>query len=450
MRKTDFLFIYEVKNRELENICLLKYELEKRGYSTELVETWEYVYKYHEPIEAKVVISFAMYNDDVYNYVASFASKMKKVVNLQWEQIFTNADDQKQSFRTIIGIAQQAVHICWGPYTVRKLVSMGVPQNNIELTGHIALDFLRPELIDYYSNRTEMCKKYSLPEKYKLHLFISSFSYVGMPEKTLRSEMYQSLSYDPLEFKRISVLSQEAIFQWFRSVLLDNLSDVIIYRPHPAEIGSAILLSMEKEFKNFFVISEESVKQWILIVDKVYTWYSTSVAEVLASGKDCVVLRPCEIPFSMDIPIYQKSKSITTYKEFKEVFLSNEKYVSLQKEILADYYYIDNNEPAYIKICDVLERVITRDEYIIHQLNPTINVPLSFNRQVVKYMKYLIVGILGLICKLSLGRWLLSRFGSKYLNIGLDYNFAYKLRKKNRTSRREIRKIQERIAITLK
>ena len=28
MKKTDFLFVYEIKNRELENICLLKYELE--------------------------------------------------------------------------------------------------------------------------------------------------------------------------------------------------------------------------------------------------------------------------------------------------------------------------------------------------------------------------------------------------------------------------------------
>ena len=32
MKKVDFLFIYEVKNRELENICLLAAELEKRGF----------------------------------------------------------------------------------------------------------------------------------------------------------------------------------------------------------------------------------------------------------------------------------------------------------------------------------------------------------------------------------------------------------------------------------
>lgn len=35
--KSGFPILYEVKNRELENICLLKYEIEKRGYSTEII-----------------------------------------------------------------------------------------------------------------------------------------------------------------------------------------------------------------------------------------------------------------------------------------------------------------------------------------------------------------------------------------------------------------------------
>ena len=35
MKKVDFLFIYEVRNRELENICLLAAELEKYGVKEE-------------------------------------------------------------------------------------------------------------------------------------------------------------------------------------------------------------------------------------------------------------------------------------------------------------------------------------------------------------------------------------------------------------------------------
>ena len=31
MQKVDVLFLHETRVRELENICLLKYELERRG-----------------------------------------------------------------------------------------------------------------------------------------------------------------------------------------------------------------------------------------------------------------------------------------------------------------------------------------------------------------------------------------------------------------------------------
>ena len=37
MTELDFLFIYEHKVRELENLCLIKYELDKRGYKTKII-----------------------------------------------------------------------------------------------------------------------------------------------------------------------------------------------------------------------------------------------------------------------------------------------------------------------------------------------------------------------------------------------------------------------------
>ncbi len=38
----DYLFIYEHKMREFENLCLLKAELENRGYSVEFTQAEEY------------------------------------------------------------------------------------------------------------------------------------------------------------------------------------------------------------------------------------------------------------------------------------------------------------------------------------------------------------------------------------------------------------------------
>ena len=37
----DFLFVYEIKAREVENDALIAYELRKRGYSCAFVNTWK-------------------------------------------------------------------------------------------------------------------------------------------------------------------------------------------------------------------------------------------------------------------------------------------------------------------------------------------------------------------------------------------------------------------------
>ena len=37
MKELDFLFLYEHKVRELENLCLIKYELDRRGYRTDII-----------------------------------------------------------------------------------------------------------------------------------------------------------------------------------------------------------------------------------------------------------------------------------------------------------------------------------------------------------------------------------------------------------------------------
>jgi surface carbohydrate biosynthesis protein len=449
MRKTDFLFVYEVKNRELENICLLKYELEKRGYSAELVETWEYVHKYHEPIEAKVTISFAMYNDDVFNYIASFTNRLEKVVNLQWEQIYTNSVEQEESIYTVKGIAKKAIHICWGNHTVQRLISMGVPERNVELTGHIALDFLRKELVGYYMNRHEICKKFNLPENKKIHLFVSSFSFIGMPDKTLKSDLYQNLSYNPMDFKQISAVSQQLILEWFRSVLENNESDIIIYRPHPAEVGNVELVRMAKEYGNFYVISSESVKQWVLVVDMIYTWYSTSVAEVITAGKDCIVLRPHAIPYPMEIPIFNDATFITTLSEFRRIFKGEKQYSSVSKEQLADYYYSDPHEASYVKVCNALEKVINSSDYSIEQNNQVVNMPKPFDERFLIYFKFLVKRALGNICATSLGKWLLSLYSKRLVDFGLDYNFARELATKNQATQNEIEMIQLRIAEAL-
>ncbi len=389
-----------------------------------------------------------MYNNGTFEYVSSFANNFDKIVNLQWEQIFTNADDTVETLYNVKGIAKEAVHICWGPATVKRLTNYGVPKKNIKLTGHISLDFIRKEFRGYYQSRERICDKYNIPHAKRIHLFVSSFSYVGMPKKTLESDLYQSIGIDPNEFVDVSIISQGIILEWFCSVLKDNTSDIIIYRPHPAEVDNVILKRMSKEHSNFFVISDESVKQWIVVSDRIYTWYSTSIAEVLSAGKDCVVLRPYEISHPMDMPLYEGAHTVKTIDEFVKVFQSHEKYESISRETLNYYYHVDEHESSYMKICTVMEQVIHGSEYSI-SLGMQKNEAISPFARVRILIKRIMLGMLGLLYRFSIGKLILRLMGQRIVEIAEVYNFNRSLYLKNKTTNREIKMIQKRIMSTL-
>lgn len=442
MKKTDFLFVYEIKNRELENICLLKYELEKRGYTVELVETWQREYSFHEPIDSKVTVSFAMYSDDTFRFISSFAKRIDKLVNLQWEQVYTNADEQSDTMYTIKGVAMLAVHICWGRHTVDRLRAMNIPEHNIALTGHVGLDFLREELSGYYQNRKGICDEFSIPNDKRMHLFISSFSYVGMPDSTLETDLYQSVANDPIEFRRVSEESQSMLLEWFRRIIRENENDIIIYRPHPAEVGNPQLTQMAQDCPSFYVIGEYSVKQWILIADSLYTWYSTSIAEVFAAGKKCAVLRPYHVPRGMDMPLYAGAVFVSCYDHFERVFLGLEESASVSVEVMNDFYYVDEYVPSYIKVCDKLQEVIENEEYCIDPISHSLP---WIKRQYVKLHNYSIK-VCGEICRKGLGERLIQRASQKRYESAMSYIFSKEMATKNHSTKKEIRTIQCRIA----
>lgn len=125
---------------------------------------------------------------------------------------------------------------------------------------------------------------------------------------------------------------------------------------------------MQKRCRRFRVISDETVKQWIIACDKIYTWVSTSIAEIYASGKSCAILRPAEVPYDIDITIYNGSKSINKFEEFKKVFVSNENVpFPIEKSKISHYYDIAPDRYSFERVCDVIEEVYKDDSYSLSQ-----------------------------------------------------------------------------------
>lgn len=436
MKKVDVLFLYETRVRELENICLIKYELERRGYSVAVLNTWnELDYKGKPKYDAQVVVTHAMYHDGIYQFVKSLVGKAPKIVNMQCEQIGTIGDrESKQSRYVLSGVAAQSMNICWGDATVKRLTEDSkIPPKYIRKTGNVTLDFCREALRGYYRSRNELFNQYQVPTDKPVNLFISSFSYVNLPEEMVK----QSDVTGRDEFIRLSNDSFHQVLGWFDRLLTENNDQVIVYRPHPAEAENKDLLKMCEKFPGrFFVIRQESVKQWISVCDKVYSWFSTAAAEVFAFGVPCAILRPLEIPRHREVEIYEGTSFITEYEDFARSVregITN----TLSKEVF-DHYYSIESRMSFERVADAIEDVLKDDSYLIAFDDPNDRKP-SLKLLVKTAARRLV----SMVANALPGD---GKFLAKYKTKEEPNPYKQQLQKSNYASPEEINQIQNRLA----
>lgn len=277
IKEVDFLFVYEVKSREIENIMLIGYHLMKAGYSVAYVNTWESMNTHScAKYNANVVITFAAYDTGTIKFVLRFCHSAKKIVNMQWEQLLNEAGKKGNRYY-FSGWAKRVVHLSWGEDNYRRLVhDSGIEDKYVKLVGHISTDFLSPQFANYYLSRNAICEEYAIDTSKKICLFVSTFSFVDIPQK-----IAQECKVDN-EFITFSNDSQKEILYWIDQYTSSHEDVVFIYRPHPAEKQNERLLSLAKKNPRIKVISDYSIKQWFVISDIIYNWYSTSILEMFA------------------------------------------------------------------------------------------------------------------------------------------------------------------------
>ncbi len=361
----DFLINYEHKAREIETVCLIKAELERRGYSVELSCTYDQDrIRGVQRRKAKVVLTSALYNDAcLYGFVYSIAGFCRKVVNLQWEQALTNQDESDPSFyQNPKEHSTEALHLCWGEEPRNRLLRAGLKGDQAVVVGPVQMDFLRPEFADFYLTRNDLARRFDLDTTKDWVLFISSFTFVNMTDEEYDTEV-KYMGTRLHDFQRLSILSKQEIINWLEGAIKRHPGKIFIYRPHPSENGDSTLLEMEAAYKNFRVIKDLSVKQWIKCSDKILTWYSTSVAEVFFAGKSCTILRPVVIPYEWDVSIYRNARMVSDIGHFLQDIEKDDHTFPLSETLIHDYFQVQGTTPAYMRLCDVLERVLNSNDY---------------------------------------------------------------------------------------
>ena len=365
MIELDFLFLYEHKVRELENLCLMKYELDKRGYKTRILfindaaNSLSAKCLYH----TKVLCTMACYHNATLRWHVKEYIKFDKIIDLQWENIVYPKDEKREgAYKNYLEVGRNVVHVSWGRQNQKRLVETAhLDPKKVKMVGHVGMDFLRAPLNRYYISREELFEIYQIPQEKKIILFASPYYRDDLTQEYI-NDMCSRFGKNWTEYYEFMCKSQRIVLEWFEQICQKNKDMYIVFRPHPGH-PSKMAQELEKKYNNFKIIGGESVKQWIVACDKVYTGNSSVVVEAFFARKDCQLLFPLPTTEGFELKLIADSKHIKTYEEFEKTVLAGSNDFPTPQESIEEIYIVDWEVPSYIRFADMAEEVLKDDYY---------------------------------------------------------------------------------------
>ena len=366
IKDVDFLFVYEVRNRELDSICLLGAYLEKQGYKVAYINTWDSYFNRTPEYRAKVIVIPACYTSETYSFfTGQQALKFDKVVDMQWEQVLINmvTHSKVQTGWDFRGQALKTRHVSWGENNRNYLMERyGFTPDKTRVCGYLPLDLYRDEFRAATLSREELFGRFGLDPQKKTLLFISSFAEAGKPESEIK--LLEGDRDELMENIRLQEISQETILEWFKQLAREDENIQIVYRPHPAEADKPALFESAKDIPNLHVIGGKSIRNWIMNCDILCNWQSTSMIELYASGKRTLLMRPVEIPFKLAMPIFEEGhyRAVHNYEELKEQIGEENPEFPIDKDVLLQFYSI-TDQPAYERVAKFMIDTLNDPDY---------------------------------------------------------------------------------------
>lgn len=379
----DFLIFYEVKTREIDNVALLRNELVSRGHTVEVLCFAEAVYpkrftRFRNRVRIAIMPSL-YHTEEIIQHVLFAAGKVDNIVNIQWEQIWSiESETNTTAYNYPKGEAKKAFHFCWGEGEAENMRRASIEKDKLIVVGPPQMDFFRPEFRNKLLCRDALLPQYGIPTDMKTILFVSSYVF----KRTIDLSCTDKLS--------IKETSYIVTLQWIRRLLEEHGDEIsFIYRPHPVEIDNPLIKELEKEYSNFFIVPNRTIKEWITCCDRVCTWVSTSISDMHFAGVPCAILRPAQLSDDQEMASYRNAALTTSYEQF-ESFVLHGTRMPLDPRILARYYDVQENRSSTSRMCDELIQIANSGIYFDWDLSIIEEFDKTFKK---RYLKKWVRGI---------------------------------------------------------
>lgn len=382
MKKIKLLFYVEHLEREIDTIqgvieCLSLSKEDYRVVSTNFAMGISKLL--YSP---ELVITPWMYSDYCYKKILPFAFTNKtRVLNLHHEQI-TNQDRMNALLPS--GNAREGYHISWGGNFRDKLISIGVEQDKIFVTGSTRLKVSKPlsSKHDIASNVLGNKKFATIP----WIMFASSYSWKDLPDSVIK-KVEKNGRKNVWEYKDIVRNSYNETLEWIVSFLDVNKEILYLYRLHPSENKDNKLKEIEDKYPNFIVISDLSISEWIPHCEVVDVWISTSIAEIFAYTKPVRIIRPITLPSNVEVEGFEQFDKLESKDDFINVDIKEGSY-NLKNANEYLYYFYSYGVDSKRKLAESIEAILSNepDEIEITKLNKVNIISMELIKDIVKIL----------------------------------------------------------------
>ena len=364
----NIIIFYQVINRERPSCEKLKKALELSDDVNAYVMSIDFEHDIAIKLARKTKIDMIlmpwMYQDSNYYLMEPFIRINPEViiVNLHHEQIASEASIARM-LPTGEHAKNSTVHFVWGDNFKEALLSAGVKENLIFVTGNMRTD----EASEPKKDRKSLAEEFGLDTNKKWILFSENRGWV-LTNSLKKEEHLIYMGYsqkDVIDNKIIAEKSLKITIEQMNNLTDDFFAEYeLIYRPHPGTRASGGITNKIK------IIDKYPIYEWLDSVDINIVWASTTIFESDIKGVPSFVYEP--------IANYKRHKTygLEQYQTISNLYEIDEKLIEkYHKEIKPKKVYeryigkVDGKCVSRTK--DAVDKILDKgiEEYRANRIN---------------------------------------------------------------------------------